>query len=349
MAKIWGRDWTRRELEARIGHPSQLGGISRLAYEDGPARGMRLIEVNTGSGLVFSVHPDRCLDIPRASFKGIPIGWRSSVGDWAPAFTELRGVELGRTIPGGLLFTGGLTKCGPPCVGLDGNEIPLHGYAHSIPASEVGSWSEWESDDWVMRVTARVLDARLFGHHLELTRRITAILGKAKICIEDTIRNVGFKPSPLMVLHHCNFGAPLLSETARVSVTSNSVTEIGVDGPADEKAWRSFEPPLDGVGERVFIHEAAPDAGGWAEVRLENESLADQGLTGVRLRWQTKDEPKMWQWRLPASGEYVLGLEPTNAVSPKGQAEAVKAGQRILQPGESAHMELEFEVLTVRN
>jgi uncharacterized protein DUF4432 len=345
MAKLWGREWTRREIERRVGHPSQLGGITRLIHGDGPARGMRLFEIDTGSGLVFRVHPDRALDIPDARFRGIPLGWRSPTGDVAPAITEQRGVELLRSLPGGLLFTCGLTNVGPPSENEKGDPLPIHGHVHSLAATEVGAWCEWEGDDWVMRAVGRVTQARLFGEKLTLTRRITAILGEPRLTIEDTVRNEGFSPTPLMILHHMNLGAPLLSEEAQIAITADETVEWHVEEPTSPSDWQRFPAPQDGAGERVFFHRAAPDPQGRAEATLTNDTLAPLGLRGVRIRWATAEEPRLWQWVYPGSGGYVLGLEPTNAAAP-GQQGALAAGQRVLEPGESAQMAIEVEVLT---
>lgn len=293
MCTLWGRRWTRRELEARVGHPSQLGGIARLAYDDGPARGMRLIEVDTGSGLVFAVHPDRALDIPWATFRGVPLAWRSAPGDVHPALAEQRDCELLRALPGGLLFTCGLTNAGPATTVEPWGALPIHGHVHSLPATEVGAWTQWEGDDWVMRVTGRVAQARLNREHLTLTRRITATLGEPRLLLEDTIRNEGFRPTPLMVLHHMNFSAPLVSEEARVSVSSSDVRERHVEAPPQPADWQRLGPPRDGIDERVFFHTARPDEQGWAEATLVNETLAPLGLRGVRIRWLAAEEPRM--------------------------------------------------------
>jgi hypothetical protein len=53
-----------------ISNISQLGGTRPYELTDGWARKMRAIDVNTGSGLQYTVLPDRGLDISLASFKG---------------------------------------------------------------------------------------------------------------------------------------------------------------------------------------------------------------------------------------------------------------------------------------
>jgi hypothetical protein len=196
-----------------------------------------------------------------------------------------------------------------------------------------------------MRISGRVTQARLMREHLTLTRTITAVLGEPRLRIEDVIRNAGFTPTPLMILHHMNLGAPLVSEEARVSVTTSHVEEWHVDLPSRSEDWQRLGPPRDGIDERVFFHTAKPDSGGWAEATLTNEALAPLGLRGIKIRWLTAEEPRMWEWVFLASGAYVLGLEPTNAMRP-GLEDALARGQRILAPGETVKMAVEFEVQT---
>src|SRR5690349_17894702 len=49
MPALFGKQYTRQELLRRVGHLSQIGGVQLLANEDGPARGVRLLEFRTGT------------------------------------------------------------------------------------------------------------------------------------------------------------------------------------------------------------------------------------------------------------------------------------------------------------
>ena len=60
-------------LRERMGSMRQLAGIRRAELEDGKGRGMRILDVTNGSGLAFTVYPDRGMDIGETTFKGIPI------------------------------------------------------------------------------------------------------------------------------------------------------------------------------------------------------------------------------------------------------------------------------------
>ena len=50
------------ELLKRIGSIEQIGGIRDITYNEGRAKGVRVIEVNTGE-VRFSILPDRGMDI----------------------------------------------------------------------------------------------------------------------------------------------------------------------------------------------------------------------------------------------------------------------------------------------
>src|SRR4051794_38169472 len=83
--RINERDLSRREVMRRVGNLLQGGGIEHVRYEDGHARGVRALQVNTGAGLRFSVTPDRGMDVARAEFAGIGLNYiapNSTPGPW---------------------------------------------------------------------------------------------------------------------------------------------------------------------------------------------------------------------------------------------------------------------------
>ena len=65
-------DLEQKYLHERIGSMQQLAFVRRAVLEDGKGRNMRVVEISNGSGLRFSVYPDRGMDIGEASFKGVP-------------------------------------------------------------------------------------------------------------------------------------------------------------------------------------------------------------------------------------------------------------------------------------
>jgi len=61
---------SREELRKYSANSAQLANCRLSSLEDGNGRGMRIIDVNNGSGLSFTVVPDRGMDIVETSFKG---------------------------------------------------------------------------------------------------------------------------------------------------------------------------------------------------------------------------------------------------------------------------------------
>ena len=129
--KLYNQDWTRRELEARVGRIEQIGGIQRFTLMEGPEAGVEQIQIRTGAGLTYYVSPSRGLDISLAEIGGVPISWQSANGDVHPAYFDAAGIGWLRTAVGGLLMTCGLTQVGAPCEDED-EQLGIHGRAHHI-------------------------------------------------------------------------------------------------------------------------------------------------------------------------------------------------------------------------
>ena len=72
---LYGKQWSRRDLEARIGRIEQIGGVRRVISTEGKEAGVEEIQVRTGAGLAYNILPSRGLDIGLAEFKGVPLSW----------------------------------------------------------------------------------------------------------------------------------------------------------------------------------------------------------------------------------------------------------------------------------
>ena len=127
--QLYGRAWTRRELEARVGRIEQLGGVQRVRQTEGRGRDVEQIQVRTGSGLTYDILPDRGMDISLTAFAGVPLSWQAPNGDAHPAYYDDRGENWLRSATGGLLMTCGMRQVGNPNVD-EGEELGLHGRMH---------------------------------------------------------------------------------------------------------------------------------------------------------------------------------------------------------------------------
>ena len=59
----------------------------------------------------------------------------------------------------------------------------------------------------------------------------------------------------------------------------------------------------------MFIHDLKTDGEGNTQILVVNEPL---GL-GLRLSYNTRYLPYFMEWKSTASGDYVIGLEPSNS------------------------------------
>src|SRR6266702_8791398 len=124
MTDLFGSSYSRLDLETRAGSLSQFAGVRLVTLGDGVARGIRMLEFRTGSGLRFTVLVDRALDIADCEYKGQAIGWHSPSGFRHPGLHEYEG-------EGGLAwarsFSGLLVTCGLDHI-LFMNEVPADNY-----------------------------------------------------------------------------------------------------------------------------------------------------------------------------------------------------------------------------
>ncbi len=283
-----------------IGNPAQLVTLRRVTVNEGRARGSEIIEVKTAGGLEVDILPEAGLDIGQCRYKGINMSWMSKNGYDSPAAISPYETEFVNTFPGGLLYTCGLRSAGP--ANRDNGEWhPLHGRYHSLQAEHVST--ELGHDEIIIKGTVR--ETALFGHCLEVKRTIRIPVCGASVTVEDTVSNQTPRDEEIMQIYHCNFGYPLLSEKARLVLPENRETtprtEFAATGLGREC---EFDKPVDSEEERVFFQKMRDEF--WA--RLENPELNVR----MTISWSGGSLPILSEWRSMASGDYVLGLEPTN-------------------------------------
>src|SRR5512138_403538 len=159
MVKLFDHEWSKAELLSRVGQMDQLAGIRLVEAAEGKARGCRLLDVWTGSGLRFQVNADRTLDLSFGEFQGLPLAWRSPAGDVNPAFYEPQGAGWLRSFAGGLLTTCGLDQFGVP--NQDGDaELGLHGRISNCPAVQVNHRAGWNGESYELEISGEVRQAR---------------------------------------------------------------------------------------------------------------------------------------------------------------------------------------------
>jgi hypothetical protein len=322
------------EVRRYAGHTRQLFGIKSYTFDEGPEKGVKAFEIDTGAGLRFTVLPDRCMDISYAQMNYRNVSYIAKPGIVAPQYYNPAGEEWLRSFGGGLLTTCGLTQ-----VGFDGSTgAGLHGRIGNTPAYNVCHSEGWVDGRYEMTVAGKVREAVLYGENVVLERRITAFAGGTSLQVRDTFMNEGREAFPLLLLYHCNFGYPLLDEGARL------VADIRSTSARDERQTpfipeaTHYAGPEKGGDTQVFFHDMEPDVDGYVTVMLVN----DRKKLGVWLKYRKDALPYFAQWKNGIEQDYVTGLEPCVSL-PVGRQENISRNQfRLLDPGEVFETSLEF-------
>lgn len=339
MPNLWENIYTKDQLLAFTSTMASIAGLRPFVCEQGRTSGMRGIDGWTGSGLRFTLLPDRALDIGSVWFNDKPISWNHAALA-APVYYEPNGLGWLRTFGGGLLTTCGLTHFGAPD-SFEGQHFGLHGRIANIPADNLRIWQEWRDEDYWLVVEGEMRQTVLFGENLTLQRRIETNLGSKSLMIKDRVINDGSQPVPHAMLYHCNLGFPLLAPGTRLIVDTVDIQPRDSDAASGLANYDRFEMPTPGFKEQVFFHTPRVDPAGYANASLWNPDLK----LGIHLRWLAKSMPILTQWKMMGQGEYVCGLEPaTHAMAPREEL-SKKGLPTPLDPGEDAHYELQLSVI----
>jgi galactose mutarotase-like enzyme len=339
MPSLWNQNFTRDQLQAYTSTMETLAGLRPFTYEQGRIRGMRGIDGWTGSGLRFTLWPDRALDLGPVWFKDKPVSWQHP-GLGSPANYEPSGLGWLRTFGGGLLTSCGLIHIGAPD-DYQGQSYGLHGRIAHIPAENIRLWQEWQDDDYILAVEGEIRQAVLFGENLLLKRRVESTLGSQSITVKDTVINESSRSTPHSLLYHCNFGFPAVSPASRLIIDVDKVeprTPVAAAGMAERNR---FDEPQPGYEEQVFFHYPVVDSEGYAQAVLFNP---EQHI-GVQLRWIADVMPVLTEWKMIGRGEYVCGLEPATHAMASWEDLEKKGLPRTLAPGEAVQYKLTLKMI----
>jgi len=342
MAVLYGKQFGKTALLERVGSLQQFGGARLCRLSDGSERGVRLVEVRTGSGLRFEVALDRGMDISFAEYCGRPLCWVSPTGVVAPTFYEPGRNGWLRSFFGGLLTTCGLDQVGSACE-EEGEELGLHGRISNVPAHQVSYGSDWDGDDVTIWVEGRVRQVKVSGENLLLHRRISTRLGANWLRIEDRISNDGFTATPLMVLYHFNIGFPLLDDGSELWAPTLEVQPRDAAARKGVEGYARFGPPVPEFQEQVFYHRMAADPEGWVTLALAQPNA--EPPWGLRLSYKQDTLPRFVQWKMMGQGLYVVGLEPANCRVEGRTAQRQRGELEWIQPGQTQPYALELEAV----
>lgn len=285
----------------------QLAYVRNITVQEGRANGLRAVEVKNGD-LRFVALADKCLDVAELEYKGINISFTSKPGLNGRNHFDTHGEEALRSIMGGLFFTCGLQNICGPCE-TDGVEYPMHGRIRTTPAEHLCSDAYWDGENYVLEVKGEMRESHLFGTNLVLRRTIRSVFGSGKLEIIDEVENQTAEEADLMLMYHCNFGYPFLAPGTRLVLPSKAVKGREEWSEAHLDCWQAASEPKDGETEYVYLHELAEDANGNSFASIVNDALG----FGVRLDFDRKVQPYFMEWMSMKTGDYVIGLEPSNS------------------------------------
>ncbi|MCI8274303.1 MAG: aldose 1-epimerase family protein [Lachnospiraceae bacterium] len=313
------------------GHDTQFYGVEEHRLVGGRGDGMRLFQVRNGSGLEFTVSADRAADISRISYKGVNMNYMGCAGYVAPAYYDEPGFGFLKSFTCGFLTTCGLQNIGAP--GMDGDvSCPLHGTVSNLPADRI----YYTEEDGKIRINAKINDMEIFKQKLSLNRTISCEYGKNILKISDTVKNEGSADEPLLLLYHMNLGYPLLSEHARLAVSSDLVIPRDDHAAKDLDTWDKMLSPVPNFQEQCYYHEFEENS---PCAKIWNSDVN----VGLAIRWDKSQIPYMTEWKMMGERDYVLGLEPcTNKL--EGRAVLRENGAlHFIKPGEIRRFGLEVE------
>lgn len=329
--QIGERNYSRAEIVALVGDVGQLASVTWLSYEDGAARGSRLLQVRAAGGISFDVLVDRGLDIGWADVDGSPLAWRSPRGPTGPAFAEHTGNGWTRTFGGGLLTTCGMMSIGAPAT--DGDEdLGLHGRVSHLPAEEVSYSLEWEADDLDIVIRGRVVETSLGGPTLERRREIRTRVGIPELTVHDVVTNLGAVDAPHMYRFHANFGFPFLQPGDEICCRGQ-LNGWRSDAPVATRPWTRIARPATEARPEVLYVTPEPTSG--ASARAEVSVRRRRSAPHLVLGWSRDTLPMLVVWKHQQTRTNVLALEPSTARD-EGRPTARRTGELVtLRPDQS--------------
>lgn len=297
----------RTEMLKYTGTLQQLAYTREVIAQEGRASGARMVEVKNDD-MRYLVMADKCLDVAALEYKGMTLSFTAKPGLNGRNHFDTHGEEALRSIMGGLFFTCGLQNICGPCE-TDGTEYPMHGRIRTTPAEHLCSDAYWDGEDYVLEVKGEMRESHLFGANLVLRRTVRSVFGSGKIQIIDEVENQAPEEADLMLMYHCNFGYPFLRPGTRLVLPSRGVKGRERWSQEHLDCWEVASEPKDGETEYVYLHELAGDGDGHSFAAIVNDELG----FGVRLDFDQKVQPYFMEWMSMKTGDYVIGLEPSNS------------------------------------
>jgi len=342
MLNYFGKNYGYKALTDRVGNFSQLAGARRYAFSCGRSKGVEAVDIRTGTGLNYTILPDRALDIAFAEFKGIPLGFMSPAGVVAAQYYDPTDNEWLRSFSGGLMTTCGLSNVGAASE-LNGIKYGQHGRISNLPVENTIVEEGFDGREYVISVKGQVRQVKPFFENMVLHRTIQSYAGKNMIMIRDVVENRGASRQPFMLLYHFNFGFPLVNEHSGIFIPNRNKTCTHQKKEFDLTGFDRFKNPEEGFEEQTFFFETIPDQNGDAHFLLANDR--DSPELAIKVKYSYNPLNRLVVWKYLNEKNYVLCVEPANC-HVKGIAYEYGNGTlQYLEPSEKKEINIEIEVL----
>ena len=310
MAELFGETISKTHLYKNAVNIGQLASIDEVEMKGGRANGLKVYRVRSTNGLAFDLLPGKCLDISALSYKGINISLLTRNGVCSPENIFPSDGEFERYFGGGMLWTCGLKNCGPNYHDENSQFHHYHGRIGTLPAEQSWKKSYFDGNEYILSAGATLRDTTIEGYNLEFVREVKTSLTKPEIMINDSIENLDCNDTDYLLLYHFNFGFPFIDPDLKM-IFPESEKPIRSGNKVSEKLksnWNKLSPPIDNEDENIFFHTLKADDDKTATIRLENQKIR----IGAYVRYETTYLPFLVEWKCMRSGEYALGIEPSN-------------------------------------
>jgi hypothetical protein len=335
-------NYLNKDSKSQIGDISQIASVRPIRLSDGPDDGTRALDIRMAGGLHVLVLTDRGMDIGPAWYEGHPLAWISPTGMVHPAYGD--DSNWLRLFHGGLLVTAGLENVGLPNED-EGRAHGLHGRLSLTPARNV-RWEMSTADPGTLEVKGTVREVVVHGSNLALHRTLRFRAGSAVMEIHDEVENLGFEPTPFMLLYHFNLGYPVLDDGARFFAPPRTTLPFDEASKSGTTSHETVTSPHSDAAVEVFKHVLDAPLPEWSVTGVINNGFTPSNGIGASITYRPSQLANLWQWRMMGEGRYVMGIEPANC-GLAGRASERKSGTLdILEPGEKRNFDLRFAAAT---
>ena len=275
-------------MNKKVCNLMQLASLRRYVLTDGAERGIEVIDCDTGK-IRFLLNVSKALDIMQLYHEGQNVSFISRNG-----FTA-REIPFEKRFEGGMLYTVGIDWAGEKA-GCD-----LHGTFHNIPARVISA----VCDENGIEVRAEIRDTALFGKNLVMRRTIRADIGGETVSLHDELSNENYRDEEYCLLYHVNVGYPMLDACSTVEADIKYAEPRTKWAAENKETMFVMQEPEDNREETCYcLHLNTPC------VKVKNPAI---GKT-LSLRYSLDTLPQFVEWKSMASGDYVLGIEPTTTM-----------------------------------